>query len=124
MLGNHPAVTTDLSALAGVLMSSGAYADAVRVYEEVRDMSARLYGAEHVSACVCLHWLSVAEWKAGKKEDAVKHARQAVDLGEHLRASGGAADSGTSGAGTVQPQMLDVMRKNLVAQQEQMSTAA
>ena len=124
VLGNHPAVTTDLSALAGVLMSSGAYADAVRVYEEVRDMSARLYGAEHVSACVCLHWLSVAEWKAGKKEDAVKHARQAVDLGEHLRASGGAADSETAGAGTVQPQMLDVMRKNLVAQQEQMSTAA
>ena len=108
-LGDHPAVTMDLSALAQVRMSGGEYDEARRVYEEVRAMSERMYGAEHVSACVCGHWLSVAEWKAGRREEAVQHAKRAVELGEHLRAKG-------TGEVQVQPDMMDVMRRNLADQ--------
>jgi tetratricopeptide (TPR) repeat protein len=106
VLHDHPAVTMDLSALAGVLMSSQQYEEAVRVYTEVGDISRRLYGDDHVSGIVVDHWLSVAEWKAGRKEEGLKWAKQAVGLGEHLMGKGEGVQVG----------MLDVLRKNLAEQ--------
>ena len=106
-LGDHPSVAMDLTQLGGVLIQAGSYADAVSTYERVRDMAERMYGAEHTNVAVALHWLSVAEGRAGRVDEAVAHAQQAVKQGEHLHA-----------AGSMQRTTLDVMKKNLAEQQE------
>ena len=108
-LGDHPSVAMDLTQLGGVLIQAGSYVDAVSAYERVRDMAQRMYGAEHTNVAVALHWLSVAEARAGRLSDAVSHAREAVAQGERMQA-----------AGSMQRTTLDVMKNNLA---EQMSAA-
>ena len=111
-MGDHPSAAMDLTQLGGVLLQSGQYSEAVSAFERVRAMAERMYGGEHTNVAVALHWLSMAEGRASRLEEAVEHARQAVGQGERLHA-----------AGAMQLNTLDVMKKNLTEQLHAYETA-
>ena len=104
-LGDHPSVAMDLTQLGGVLLQAGQSTEAVLVFERVKEMAERLYGDEHTNVAVALHWLAMAEGRAGRLDEALKHARQAVAQAERLHA-----------AGTIQLSTVEVMKKNLTEQ--------
>ena len=109
-LGDHASVAMDLTQMGGALLRAGAYTDAVSAYERVRAMAERLHGAEDTNVAVALHWQAVAEGRVGRRDAAVQHSRQAVELGERLHA-----------AGSMKLNTLEVLRRSA---EEQSSAAA
>ena len=86
--GDPASLAKSLYELGHVLLQADAPAEAIEPFERYAELAERLYGAEHSTAAEAQYWLALAKGGAGRMEEAVQHARQAVAQGERLHAVG------------------------------------